>query len=352
MYRGPLAKRGNVSAKAVDLTKEHRYDKAKDVYQNNMDGFSSKVQGKALYNMAILHEALGEYDRMLKKAERADGILQSRKSERYLDYAKTRRQDERTERTNEEGRTGQSSRQSIIRNRRAWSVDAVANHVGVWHCYTQVSPSEPTTADVIQVSATNSAGEFVAITDVDWYRDGLLTVENSRTGPNWTSRGQVWDAEVTLEDGSVLMSDAVEIVNSLPEITLTIIPEQPTAGYPVTCDVQIADADDDSVTHVVYWESTEGVRIDNASLSPSESTLGTWTCHVEADDTLDVARESVTVDIIELPDLPNESTICRTILSSVEMVGLSMVVPEYKSARVWFHRMANGWCLGNKMSVY
>ena len=38
---------------------------------------------------------MGEYDRMVKKAERADGILQSRKSERYLDYAKERRQDER-----------------------------------------------------------------------------------------------------------------------------------------------------------------------------------------------------------------------------------------------------------------
>ena len=95
MYRGPFGKKGQRFRNAVDLTKEHRYNKAKDVYQNNMDGFSTKVQGKALYNMAILHEALGEYDRMLKKAERADGILQSRKSESYLDYAKTRRQDER-----------------------------------------------------------------------------------------------------------------------------------------------------------------------------------------------------------------------------------------------------------------
>jgi hypothetical protein len=45
--------------------------------------------------MAILHEAMGEYDRMVNKAERADGILQSRKSEKYLEYAKQRRQDER-----------------------------------------------------------------------------------------------------------------------------------------------------------------------------------------------------------------------------------------------------------------
>lgn len=95
LYRGPFGKQGKRFRKAVDLTKEQRYDKARDVYQNNMDGFSNKVQGKALYNMAILHEAMGEYDRMVKKAERADGILQSRKSESYLEYAKERRQDER-----------------------------------------------------------------------------------------------------------------------------------------------------------------------------------------------------------------------------------------------------------------
>lgn len=95
LYRGPMGKKGQRFRKAVDLTKEHRYDKARDVYQNNMDGFSNKVQGKALHNMAILHEAMGEYDRMVNKAERADGILQSRKSEKYLEYAQQRRQDER-----------------------------------------------------------------------------------------------------------------------------------------------------------------------------------------------------------------------------------------------------------------
>jgi tetratricopeptide (TPR) repeat protein len=95
LYRGPFGKNGKRFRKAVDLTKEYRYYKAKEVYQNNMDGFSNKVQGKALYNMAILHEALGEYDRMVKKAQRADGILQSRKSAQYLEYAKERRNDER-----------------------------------------------------------------------------------------------------------------------------------------------------------------------------------------------------------------------------------------------------------------
>lgn len=95
LYRGPIGKKGKRFRKGVDLTKDMKYDKAKDVYQNNMDGFSTKVQGKALYNMAILHEALGEYDRMVNKAQRADGILQSRKSARYLEYAQERRDDER-----------------------------------------------------------------------------------------------------------------------------------------------------------------------------------------------------------------------------------------------------------------
>ena len=49
------------------------------------------------------------------------------------------------------------------------------------------------------MSATNGDGEFIAVTDVDWYRDGLLTVEARELSPNWTSRGQVWNAEVTLE---------------------------------------------------------------------------------------------------------------------------------------------------------
>lgn len=180
----------------------------------------------------------------------------------------------------------------------------------MWGCSgptLQILPVEPTTADVIQVSARNGDDAFVAITDVDWYRDGVLTVEARELNPNWTSRGQVWGAEATLEDGTVLMSDTVEIFNALPDVTLTVIPEQPTVGYPVTCYVQLSDADEDDVSHTVYWESAEGTRIDSESLSPDESTLGTWTCHVEATDTLDTVEKSITVDIIELPDLPNES---------------------------------------------
>ena len=58
-------KQGKRFRNAVDLTKEHRYNKVKMCIKTTwMD--SLQVQGKALYNMAILHEALGEYDHVEK----------------------------------------------------------------------------------------------------------------------------------------------------------------------------------------------------------------------------------------------------------------------------------------------
>ena len=95
LYRGPIGPKGKRFREGVNLTKDRRYNKAKVAYQSNMEGFSTRVKGKAFYNMAILHESLGEYDRMVQKAKKSDGILQSRKSSRYLEYTKSRRQSER-----------------------------------------------------------------------------------------------------------------------------------------------------------------------------------------------------------------------------------------------------------------
>lgn len=180
----------------------------------------------------------------------------------------------------------------------------------MWGCGTatlQILPKEPKTTDVMQVSATDPNGEFIAVTDVAWYLDGVLTVDARELSANWTNRGDHWSAEATFDNGMVVMSESVEIVNSPPEMKLTIVPDLPTSGYPVTCYVDVIDADDDAVTHTVYWQNNEGTRVENASLSPTESTVGTWTCHVEADDSFDMVQESITVDIMELPDLPNES---------------------------------------------
>ena len=75
----PLEKRQRFLSCRFD--QEYRYQKAKDVYQNNMDGFSTKFKVKHC-NMAILHE---HWESMIVwSSATADGILQSRKSARYL----------------------------------------------------------------------------------------------------------------------------------------------------------------------------------------------------------------------------------------------------------------------------
>ncbi len=180
----------------------------------------------------------------------------------------------------------------------------------VWACSEPtlyLSPTTPDTTNEIEVIVEDRNGERQVVSDVGWYKDGALTVQSRTLSPNWTSRGEQWHAEVTLETGTVLVADAVSIVDALPDITVSIVPEIPTAGYPVLCDVTVSDADDDPIDLNVYWDNQEGVHIESPSLSPVESSIGTWTCTVEADDGFGVVIDSVTVDVIELPDLPNES---------------------------------------------
>ena len=64
-----------------------------------------------------------------------------------------------------------------------------------------------------------------------------------------------------------------------------------------------------------------------------ESTLGTWTCWVEADDSLEVVQESVTVEVTELPDLPNESVFLSNTSFEEGTVGHLMAVCRFKSAK-------------------
>ena len=179
----------------------------------------------------------------------------------------------------------------------------------LWGCsntLVYLTPDAPNTGDTIEVIAERGNGERETVSSVGWYRDGVLTVEARTLSPNWTVRGQRWSAEVSLENGTVLTSDVIEIVNALPVVDIAIIPEVATAGYPVTCRVAVQDADDDPIELSIYWENTDGIRVDNSSLAHAEAILGEWTCFVEADDSFDTVQESVTVEIVELPDLPTE----------------------------------------------
>lgn len=90
-YAGPLRSKGKRFRAAVSLMKEDKWQKATTMFVNNMDGFTGKLEGKAYYNLAIIHENLGDFEQMVSYAKKADGILQSWKSEGYLEIAKKRR---------------------------------------------------------------------------------------------------------------------------------------------------------------------------------------------------------------------------------------------------------------------
>jgi predicted phosphodiesterase len=169
-----------------------------------------------------------------------------------------------------------------------------------------ITPVNPTTADVLSVRVQADKETTVTISDVAWYREGLLTVDARELSPNWTTRGEEWTAEVTLDNGDVLKSNKVTIGNSLPDVSIEIIPEIPTAGYPVECRVTTSDADDDTVAFAQYWSNADGRRLDLDTISPGDSTIGEWTCTVEADDGYDVVTDSTTVEIVDLPDLPED----------------------------------------------
>ncbi len=194
----------------------------------------------------------------------------------------------------------------------------------VWACSEPtiyLNPIAPDTTDELEVIVEDGNGERQVVSDVGWYKDGALTVQSRMLSPNWTSRGQNWHAEATLDNGTVLVAEPVSIVDALPEISVSIVPSIPTAGYPVLCDVTVSDADDDPVDVNVYWDNQAGVHIESPSLSPAESTIGTWTCTVEADDGFGVVADSISVDVVELPDLPNESPFLENTSFEDEFAG-------------------------------
>jgi hypothetical protein len=94
-YAGPLRPKGKRFRAAVSLMKEGKWHKAKKMFVNNMDGFTGKLEGKAYYDLAIIHENLGDFEQMVNYVKKADGILHSRKTEGYLEIAKKRRSAER-----------------------------------------------------------------------------------------------------------------------------------------------------------------------------------------------------------------------------------------------------------------
>lgn len=93
-FRGPMGPKGKRFREGSKAMKAGQWSQAKKIYVDNMDGFSNKVEGKAHYNLALINEQLGEVDKMQTQAQKADALLQNRKSSSLLEIANQRKSDE------------------------------------------------------------------------------------------------------------------------------------------------------------------------------------------------------------------------------------------------------------------
>ncbi len=176
----------------------------------------------------------------------------------------------------------------------------------LWGCSStqiQIVPERPTTEDTVFIRVLNG-NDVEPVLSISWYKDHQRMVDSFELGPAWTLRDDIWFAEVTLENGSIAQSDDILISNALPTVEVEVTPSIPTAGYPVYCNVKTYDADGDSISSTIQWESEGGEIIEDNTISAAQSQVGTWECIVEVDDTFDVVKAQISTEIQDLPELP------------------------------------------------
>ena len=170
-----------------------------------------------------------------------------------------------------------------------------------------LTPVNPTSSDDLKIEYqwSDPDGDVLSLVHVHWHVDGvhqlnyddLLVIESGQI-----NRGQVWYAEIVLEDIDGAMSTdhanpamdhitaSVTVRNSNPSIEINFV-NTDNSSYvvdPLEIDIQWSDIDSDTPNFTSIWYR-DGFRIpslDNQSLVPTDW-LGVgqiWTVSVTADD--------------------------------------------------------------------
>lgn len=173
-----------------------------------------------------------------------------------------------------------------------------------------IAPPSPTTTDDLRLSILEAAsdpdGEIVG-QEVRWFLDNtampqfddLLLIPATET-----TKGEEWEVRVVALDDegaeSHSASDAVEIANSPPAVTVTVSPAEPTAGDDVQLTLLTVDADGDTVDVTVTWslDGNPSSSWDGFQTLPSSATArgDRWTARVATRDDSGVG-EIVILDI-------------------------------------------------------
>ena len=145
-----------------------------------------------------------------------------------------------------------------------------------------LSPSTAQTGDNLLVTATGSTdadGDSVNYT-YQWYQNGSLTTNATMSvNASQTTKGDVWTARVTPNDGNhdgPYSEVSVIIENTAPVISSTTIsPASPTSSDLLTCSVIASDADGETLSTIYSWsnETTGQTLGSNSTLQLNPSTI-------------------------------------------------------------------------------
>lgn len=157
-----------------------------------------------------------------------------------------------------------------------------------------IAPGVPTTADELIVSideeSQDSDGDAVSY-KYKWFLDGVAQDQYTEASipSSETQKGQRWEVKVRASDGKDDSSPATavtSIVNSVPSISVTLEPVNPTSSEDLTAVVIESDADGDDITLMYSWRVDTGVSTRTGAVVPSGDTSldQVWTVTVIAND--------------------------------------------------------------------
>jgi hypothetical protein len=103
-----------------------------------------------------------------------------------------------------------------------------------------------------------------------WSKDGVLQEDllTEEVPEGMLVKNEVWSLSVTASDGVNLSepaTDEITISDALPEVSVHISPESPTASDTLVCEVEASDPDGDEITLIVSKWSVNGTYKQNAA---------------------------------------------------------------------------------------
>ena len=176
-----------------------------------------------------------------------------------------------------------------------------------------LTPVTPTSSTNLLVTASGSSdadGHNVSYSYA-WYLNGALTANvTAAINAADTSKGEIWTARVTPNDGyhdGQYAEASVMIANSAPVLSgVTISPAAPSSSDLLTCSTSSSDADGETLTETITWSNlTSGATLGmGATLQLSSNTASNGDviqCAVEVADSDTSVSAATTVSVVNTP---------------------------------------------------